>query len=314
VPLRAVPTAQWRTARLGDARVSYLEAGQGEPFVFLHGWGLTPRSYAGGVTRLCQAGIRVIAPALPGFGGSTPLPVRRTTVDGYADRIAELIDELALPSPVFLAGHSLGGGVALRLAARRPDLVRSLTLVNSVGGSPGAIGRRNAEGMTSRPWWQWALAAVTEASPRELPRLLPSFARDLVPNALRRPLATAAGGYAALTADLADDARDLVAAGLPVLFVWGDRDRLIAPGAFTQVESAMPPEIVSGRHSWVFTNPEAFSQLMHNALVVHAMLERKVRGQSVVLPKGTTLSDLFPPERRRRARLPLDPPTDTAAR
>jgi pimeloyl-ACP methyl ester carboxylesterase len=305
LPLRAVPSAQWRTADVHGATVRYLDAGRGEPFVFLHGWGLTPRSYAGGVTRLCQAGIRVIAPALPGFGGSSPVPLRETGVHAYAERIAEFVDDLDLPTPVFLAGHSLGGGVAIQLAVQRPDLVRSLTLVNSIGGSPGAIGRRS-EGMTSRPWWQWALAAAAEASPRELPRLLPGVVRDLVPNALRRPLSTAAGGYAALTADLADDARRLIASGLPVLFVWGDRDRLIAPGAFSRLESTMPAEVVAGRHSWVFTNPEAFSDLMHNALVVHAMLERKIRGQSVVLPKGTTLSDLFPPERRRRARLEVD--------
>jgi|GEM_PF-6288860 len=44
-----------------------------DPFVFLHGWGLSPRCYADGVTRLTAAGLRVIAPA--------PLPsARRLTV------------------------------------------------------------------------------------------------------------------------------------------------------------------------------------------------------------------------------------------
>ena len=44
-----------------------------DPFVFLHGWGLSPRCYADGVTRLTAAGLRVIAPA--------PLPsARRSTV------------------------------------------------------------------------------------------------------------------------------------------------------------------------------------------------------------------------------------------
>ena len=312
MPLRAVPTPLWRTTRVSGATVRYLEAGSGEPFVFLHGWGLSPRSYSGGVTRLCQAGIRVIAPALPGFGGSAPLPVRETGIAGYAKRVAELLDQLELPSPVFLAGHSLGGGVALQLAGDRPDLVRSLTLVNPVGGSPGAVARRREEGMTSRPWWQWAVAAAAEASPAELPRLLPNVVRDLIPNALRHPVATAAGGFAALSADLADDASRLIDTGLPVLFVWGDRDRLIAPGAFDRLQASMPPEIVSGRHSWVFTNPEAFSQLMHNALVVHAMLERKIRGQSLVLPKGASLADLLPPERRRRARRSDSPAGDRA--
>jgi len=52
----------WRTTTVGGTRVRWLDLGEGDPLLFLHGWGLTPRSYAPSVAPLTRAGIRVIAP------------------------------------------------------------------------------------------------------------------------------------------------------------------------------------------------------------------------------------------------------------
>ena len=294
--LRVLPVSRWHVTTVDGARVRWLEAGSGEPLLFLHGWGLSPRTYENAIIRLCAAGVRVIAPGLPGFGGSDGLPLRDINVTAYAERVGRFVDTLDLPVPVFLAGHSLGGGVALRLAVDRPELVRSLTLVDPVGGSP------SRRGMSSRPWWHWAVGAAGEVDPRSLPRLLPGVLREFVPSTVRRPLSTLLSAYAALTVDLADEAQELVASGMPVLFVWGDRDRLIAPGAFAKIESAIAHEIVEGRHGWLLAEPENFATLLRNALVVHAMLERKQRGQSPAVAPDATLSEAFPPERRHRNR------------
>ncbi len=61
-----------------------------------------------------------------------------------------------------------------------------------------------------------------------------------------------------------------------MLFVWGDDDRLIAPGALAGVVAQLPAQVVHGRHGWLLTEPAAFAELVRNALVVHAMLERPV--------------------------------------
>jgi pimeloyl-ACP methyl ester carboxylesterase len=289
-----VPDVSWHATDVDGARVRWLSAGEGDPLVFLHGWGMTPRVYVPAVAPLTRAGIRVVAPALPGFGGSDGPPLRSLGLDAYADRVAAFLDTLALDKPAFVMGHSLGGGVAIRLAARRPDLVRSLTLVNSVGGAPGR------SGMRAGSWWRWAAGALGEVHPRALtPGMVAGVVRDVVPNLLRRPVTAAVTAYVALTADLADDARLLVDDGLPVLFVWGDRDRLITPGAFSEIANDMPPEVVAGRHGWLLTEPDEFATLLHDALVVHAMLERSRRGASLHAPRDRAL---FPPERRHRAR------------
>ncbi|MCY7366055.1 MAG: alpha/beta fold hydrolase, partial [Frankiaceae bacterium] len=256
---------RWRDVLVDGAVVRLMEAGDpaADPLLFLHGWGLSPACYADGFSRLTAAGVRVIAPCLPGFGGSDGPALLgadgglRNGLDlaSYATRIGRLLDVLGLAHPVFVAGHSFGGGVALQLAVQRPDRVRSLTLVNSVGGAPSRT-PRDGRGMTSAAWWRWAAGAVTELSPREVAKSAPSMLRAFVPNALRKPVTLALSARLALTASLAGSADALVASGLPVLFVWGDADRLIARGEFSTVAGALPTEVVAGRHGWLMTQPE----------------------------------------------------------
>ncbi|HVM28545.1 MAG TPA: alpha/beta fold hydrolase [Mycobacteriales bacterium] len=296
----------WREVVVDGALLRVMEAGPADPsqpgevLLFLHGWGLSPRAYADGVTRLTAAGVRVIAPCLPGFGGSDGPALGSIDLSAYARSVGRLLDVLGVDRPVFVAGHSFGGGVALQLATEQPQRVRSLTLVNSIGGAPG---RR--QGLVDASWVRWAAGALTELSPRELLRAAPGLLRDVVPNALRQPVRMAMSARLALTVSLADEAAALVAAGVPVLFVWGDADRLVLPGELAGVEGVLPAEVVrGGRHGWLLTQPEEFATLLRNALVVHAMLERKKRGQALVLPRGSTLADLIPAERRAAARVP----------
>ena len=303
----------WREVVVDGAVVRVMEAGPADParggevLLFLHGWGLSPRTYADGVARLTSAGVRVIAPCLPGFGGSDGPPLRGTgggwprgaDLRFYASRVGRLLDVLGVEHPVFVAGHSFGGGVALQLATDRPERVRSLTLINSVGGAPG---RR--QGLVDASWLRWAVGALTELHPGEVVRGAPAVLRDLVPNLLRRPVTAALSAHLALTVSLAEEAEELVASGVPVLFVWGDADRLVLPGDLAQAAGQLPAEVVRGRHGWLLTEPEEFATLLRNALVVHAMLERKKRGQALVLPRGYSLADLIPPERRSATRVP----------
>ena len=278
----------WNDVLVDGAVVRVMEAGDplAAPLLFLHGWGLSPACYADGVSRLTAAGVRVIAPCLPGFGGSDPLPLHRAGLVDYAHRIARLLEVLGEDGPVFVAAHSFGGGIALQLAVERPDLVRSLTLVNSVGGGSLAA--------APTVWLSWAAGAVSELTPAALARSATSVLRAFLPNLLRAPVTLAHSARLALTASLADQARSLVRSGVPVLFVWGDGDRLIAPGSLAGVVAQLPAQVVHGRHGWLLTEPAAFAELVRNALVVHAMLERRATGRAVVVPGGRSLAELLP--------------------
>ena len=287
----------WQTVDVDGAMVRVMTAGSGDPLLFLHGWGLSPRTYADGITRLTGAGLQVIAPALPGFGGSDGPPLRSLDLRVYSRQVGRLLDVLGVEHPAFVVGHSFGGGVGISLATHRPERVRSLTLLNSVGGAPG-----QRTGLADASWLKWMVGTLSELSPRDIARSTPGMLRDFLPNVLRHPLTMALTAKLALTVDLAEEAELLVASGVPVLFFWGDGDKLILPGALRSIAGSLPSEVVQGRHGWLLARPEEFASLVRDALVVHAMLERKQRGQALVLPKGSTLADLIPPERRLTSR------------
>lgn len=99
-----------------------------EPAVLLHGLGGAATNWTD-VMGLLQDRVDSVAPDLPGFGWSPPPPGRDYSLRSHARVVTELI-EARHGEPVHLLGNSLGGTVALVVAATRPDLVRTLTLVS----------------------------------------------------------------------------------------------------------------------------------------------------------------------------------------
>jgi len=99
-----------------------------EPAVFVHGLGGSSTNWTDLMGELRDV-LDGRALDLSGFGESPPAPDGDYSVSGHATAVMELI-EATTSGPVHLFGNSLGGAVATRIAARRPDLVRSLTLVS----------------------------------------------------------------------------------------------------------------------------------------------------------------------------------------
>jgi pimeloyl-ACP methyl ester carboxylesterase len=108
-------------------------AGSGQPVVLLHGWGGEIASF-GPITSILAERFDMVALDLPGFG-KTPLPDRPWGTDDYADLVVECLRQLGL-GPVSLIGHSFGGKTSIAVAARHPELVRRLVLVDSAGIRP----------------------------------------------------------------------------------------------------------------------------------------------------------------------------------
>jgi pimeloyl-ACP methyl ester carboxylesterase len=117
------------TAELNGAKIHYEDTGSGdETIVFAHGLLWSGAMYGPQVAAL-RGRFRCVTFDFRGQGGS------ETTPDGYdmdsltADAIA-LIEMLGV-APVHFVGLSMGGFVAMRVAARRPDLVRSVALLET---------------------------------------------------------------------------------------------------------------------------------------------------------------------------------------
>jgi pimeloyl-ACP methyl ester carboxylesterase len=108
--------------------------GDGQPIIFVHGTRLTRTMWRPQMDDLRDT-YRVVAIDLPGHGR---LADRRFTVAGAADALADAI-ETAGGGHAVVVGLSLGGYVAMDLAARHPELVRGLVLSGATAEPVGAL-------------------------------------------------------------------------------------------------------------------------------------------------------------------------------
>jgi pimeloyl-ACP methyl ester carboxylesterase len=207
--------------------------GAGAPVVLLHGLAGAAQNWRD-VAVLLAPDHRVVAPDLPGHGGSPPL-AGAPGLDGFADAVAAAVDELGAAGPALVVGHSFGAHVALALAASRQDQVRALLLVAPSGietrrrsarvvvlGSailrPGARVAPFARRFADRPWFRravlrpWYVSDATAISGRAT-------------RAFFAQLPAHTGLRAAARAMLDDDPRfRLDAIACPTLLLWGARD------------------------------------------------------------------------------------------
>jgi pimeloyl-ACP methyl ester carboxylesterase len=117
-------------------RLAYRRAGHGPPLLLLHGGWSDGRDWQPQLASLCDE-FDVIAWDAPGCGGSSD-PDGPMTIADYAGAVADLVDALEV-GPVHLCGLSFGGGLALAVYARHPEIVRSLVLVSAYAGWKGSL-------------------------------------------------------------------------------------------------------------------------------------------------------------------------------
>jgi pimeloyl-ACP methyl ester carboxylesterase len=217
-----------RRVRLGAYELPFLEGGEGEPLVLLHGFSDNKDTFVD-LARMFTSHRRVIIPDLLGFGEASQPREFDYRLETLAAVVAELLDVLGVYR-YDLGGNSLGGAVATSLALARPDAVRSLTLIASAGVEmprPSPLQRMLDEGQNPfvldsheayRSWVRFVLE-------RPLP-LPPAVERYLADEFIARAslnekiMDDLLGGEEELTERLSD-------IQAPTLVLWGDRDRLI---------------------------------------------------------------------------------------
>lgn len=116
---------------VNDTSLAYDEVGDpnGIPLLLSHSLFFTRRMFDPLIAQL-GGGYRVVAYDHRGQGDSAAAPVEQLDMDTLTDDAAALVEALDL-GPCHVVGNSMGGFIALRLAARRPDLVRSAVAVGS---------------------------------------------------------------------------------------------------------------------------------------------------------------------------------------
>jgi pimeloyl-ACP methyl ester carboxylesterase len=109
-------------------RLFYTFSGQGKTIVFLHGWGQNFSTFSRLIPHL-ENNFSILGIDLFGFGMSDE-PLFPLSLDDYVESVKLLFQELKIENPI-LIGHSFGGRIAIRYAARNP--LSGLILISSAG-------------------------------------------------------------------------------------------------------------------------------------------------------------------------------------
>lgn len=271
-----------------ERQASYSTAGDGMPVLFLHGWGLGHQTYRAFIEAVAAQGVRVVAPALPGFGRTDALPSEQFSLAGFARWLASFCEAVGIDEPAVVLGHSFGGGVAVRLAHDHRARVRSLVLVNSIGGSSWKKGR-TLTSIAERPLWDWGLHFPADVWPvRQATRVLPVIVEDLIPNLVRNPRNMIKVAGLARRADLRFELEELRDSGLPITILWAERDGVIPRESFEAlcVAAGVQGTVVEGSHSWLLADPDQFGEVITNDVTV-ARLARDLEKVAALKPVPT---------------------------
>ena len=120
------------TQQAGGHRWAYVEAGTGPLLLLVHGYTGSKENWFPLAGEL-KTRYRVIAPDLPGWGESERQPGADYGYLAQSERLAEFIRVVGGGRPVALVGHSMGGGIVALTAARHPELVSKLVLMDASG-------------------------------------------------------------------------------------------------------------------------------------------------------------------------------------
>ena len=228
--------------RAGPARIYYEEAGAGPPVILVHGLAGSSRWWRRNIEALARH-YHVYVIDLIGFGRSQGR--HSFVLNEAAESLRAWMDRLGLEEASVI-GHSMGGVIAIDLAAQFPERVRRLVLVDAAAFSffERAL-LHNAVGLAKTLWY------------------LPfGFLPLLFTDAFRAgPWTLWKAGRELLTTDI----RTLLARmAVPALIVWGERDRVVPIEIGKRLHEELPgAELVvleEAGHNPMWDRPEAFNR------------------------------------------------------
>ena len=238
---------------LGDVTLEVEDHGESVPVILLHGFPLSSAMWTP-IRTAVEHAARLITPDLRGFGCSDK-PAAGYGMGDLAGDIVRLADALGIDRFV-LGGHSMGGYVALRIAAVCPERLAGLILVDTRAEADTAEGRQRRDTGIARiaagdaPAFldEFVAGLIGPSSTSRAPRLfveLRSIAAEASPRAL--------AGCLAGMRDRPDSAGLLPALDVPALVVVGREDSLTPPASSRAMAAALPGarlvEIASAGHT-----------------------------------------------------------------
>lgn len=265
------------TLAIGERTLSYDEYGAGPTLVLVHGSPGNAKTWQRVADRLAERH-RVLAPDLPGYGGSSPVPAGAPADNTHA---AELVEALAATAgePILLGGHSYGGVVSLAVALRGRAKVRAFALFEPVA-CPLLLAVGDADGFAvATTFAADYYARVERGEPRAAERMVALWfgegAFDRMPPPVQAFLAANAASNAmdirrTMSERYSLDA--LRALSIPVVVAYGSR----SPALTLKIASALAANV--GRGSLVRIDGATHALVTTHVDEVAGVMERLAAG------------------------------------
>ena len=222
------------TIAVNGINLAYTRRGKGIPLVLIHGFPLDSTSWSE-IVPLLEDKFDIILPDLRGFGQSTTVDTPYLMSD-MADDIAGLLDHLGIEKSA-LAGHSMGGYVALAFAKKYLKRVSGLGLVSSqAAGDPPE--RKEGRYKTAADVAEKGVSVVVEAMTPKLsadPRV-----QAFVRNVIEKQSKDGVIGALKAMAGREDSMSILSSFNFPFVLIHGDADALIPIDRAIEIKLATP--------------------------------------------------------------------------
>ena len=230
--LRRVAGLQAKTVDVNGQPFPYLVGGAGEPLVLVHGFTADKDTW-GAVARHLTSKYTVIAPDLPGFGDAARDPHASYSLDVQVENLRAFLHSMRL-TPVHLGGSSMGGGVVALYAAKYPQEVASLWLIDAA-----ATGEVTRSDLMRHYDTTGEFPLLVQTQAQQLAKLALVFGRrQYIPHSLAYAMADEAKRDFDFHSQILKTIRDDIpiearysALQTPALIVTGGQDRVVPPEA-----------------------------------------------------------------------------------
>ncbi len=245
-------------SKVSGINIAYERRGRGEPLVLIHGYPLDGTTWKE-VASLLENYFDLIIPDLRGMGHSDAVDKTYTVADLASD-VAGLLDHLKVQK-TFIAGHSMGGYVALAFARAYPNRMRGLGMISSqVLADPPE--RKEGRYQTANDVAEKGISVVIDSMTTKLSAdaHIQAFVREVMQ---RQKPAGVIGSLKAM-AERPDSSDLFKSFKFPVVIVHGDADALIPVERGREMKAALPAadyaELKGAGHMPMMENPKEVAE------------------------------------------------------
>ena len=242
-----------------DGKYSYVEAGEGQPIIVLHGLMGALSNFDGVLNYFSEKGYKVIIPELPIY----KLPLLKTNVKNLSKFLKDFMAYKKIDKAILL-GNSLGGHIGLYFTKLNPDNVAALILA----GSSGLYEKSMGDTFPKRGNYEYIKAKTEEVfydpaiATKEVVDEIFASVNDRV-----RVIKTLAIAKSAIRHNMA---KDLPKMNIPACIIWGKNDLVTPPEVAIDFQKLLPDAslfwIDKCGHAPMMEHPDEFNKILESWL------------------------------------------------